>query len=153
MVPRAATHRGESSVLRLCCQVETGAADGNPGVTVPGKLAEFWRHASGARLFEDTEYGQWGLVLLSPDEAVRETEEFRKDRARDYVDGDLIVGLFLGDQDLLLVRCDPEVEDFERVLVALPLDTRIDWYEAAPNLSVFLEKYERAEGAKYWEEE
>jgi hypothetical protein len=114
-------------------------------------LAEFWLFASSAKLFEDVDYGQWGLVLFGPDQAAIETRKFRDDRKNDCVAGDLIVGRFLGDQDLLLVRCDPDAFDFERVKIVLPLDIRTDWYDVAPNLGGFLEEYEREEGAKFWE--
>ena len=119
---------------------------------VPPSLAEFWTVAAGARLFEDVMYGQWGLVLLSPDAARARTADFVKRRPRDALPGDLIVGHFSGDQELLLVRCDPGVPDYSQVLVALPLDRREDWYQAASDFGAFLIEYERAQGAKFWEE-
>jgi hypothetical protein len=120
-------------------------------VEVPESLQELWGEASGARLFEDSEYGQWGLVLLAPGVAAKRTNEFREERASQCRPGDLILGEFLGDQELLLVRCDRTSPDFGHVVVVLPLDDREDWDDVAPSVADFLEEYERAEGAKYWE--
>lgn len=150
-VPRAATHRGEPTSFRLRCEVEAPIARSDRGVGVSSDLTEFWMLANSAKLFEDVDYGQWGLVLFGPDQAAIETSKFCDDRQNDCVPGDLIVGRFLGDQDLLLVRCDPDAFDFGRVKVVLPLDIRADWYDVAANFGSFLENYEREEGDKYWE--
>jgi hypothetical protein len=149
---RSAIHRGERTEFRFECSVEPGPALGDAGVAMPTSLAEFWNATAGARLFEDKRYGQWGLVLLSPQDARARTRAFADERRRDALFGDLVAGEFLGDQDLLFIRCDPASEDFGRVQVAMPLDSRDDWYDAAPDLGTFLEQYERAQGAKYWEE-
>jgi hypothetical protein len=58
---------------------------------------------------------------------------------------------FLGDLDLVVIRSDPGQADFGHVLVALPIDPRSFWYEAASGLAEFLEKYAAAEGDKFWE--
>lgn len=150
--PRTATHRGEITPLELRCSLEEAPATSEAHMPLPAELAEFWRDSGGARLFEDTTYGQWGLVLLGRDAAADRTEMFVEERLRDARPGDLVVGEFLGDQDLLLVRCDQEASDFGSVLVALPLDGREDWYVLAPSLTAFLEEFEQEEGAKYWEE-
>ncbi|MEA5456296.1 hypothetical protein SPF06_16285 [Sinomonas sp. JGH33] len=42
------------------------------------------------------------------------------------------------------------LRDEDEVLVALPLDSRRDWYRAAPSLAEFLMKYREALGNKYW---
>jgi hypothetical protein len=60
--------------------------------------------------------------------------------------GDLVVGQFLGDQDLLIA------DDAGAVLVALPLDGRADWYRPARNIAAFLGQYVTANGAKFWEQ-
>lgn len=116
----------------------------------PPDLIEFWKRSSFARLFEDQEYGQWGLVILSPEEAAEETAFYQERRRKDFFKGDLVIGTFLGDQDLLVLRCDPACDDFGKVLVALPLDPREDWYVAAGTLVEFLDQYARGGGEKYW---
>ena len=144
-------HNGNPTPFPLSCAIGASPASGQPGIDVPAPLAEFWRFAGTARLFEDTAYGQWGLVLFSPEEATERTRAFRRERLLDYVSGDLIIGEFLGDSDLLLIRCDDEDDDYGHLLAALPIDTRENWFHAAGDFEVFLDKYEKAEGAKYWE--
>lgn len=95
----------------------------------PRPLAEFWEKAGGARLFEDVRFGQWGLVLFSPSGSLRATSRYRDERAGDAATGDLIVGEFLGDQELLLVRCDPGASDWGAVIRAenpLPSEPRAE---------------------------
>jgi len=153
-VPRSAIHQGEPTFFQLRCVVDEPASSSTtrPEFQIPEELDEFWCVSAGARLFEDAEYGQWGLVLLGPHEVSTETERFHSSRPNDFVEGDLILGRFLGDQDLLLMRCNPEERDFGQLLIALPIDTRRNWYRPASNLADFLEAYEQAEGAKYWED-
>lgn len=149
--PRSIIRHGKSTMFRFQCSFESGPITGDAGIAVPKTLQAFWNFAKSARLFEDVEYGQWGLVLMSPKTAATRTKDFANVRAKESLPGDLVVGEFLGDQDLLLLRCDPEAEDFGRVLVALPLDSREDWYDVSPDLDAFLLAYERAQGAKFWE--
>lgn len=119
---------------------------------IPASLGEFWSIARMARPFEDQEYGQWGLELIPPEESARATNRFRARRPRDFRKGDLIVGRFIGDLELLVVRCNPLAGDFGHVLVALPLDPRQEWYTAAESFAAFLDRYARAGGDKYWTE-
>jgi hypothetical protein len=151
--PRPVLHPGSKTPALLQCSVERVAGvEPAPGAApLVGDLAELRRHARSARLFVDSRYGQWGLVLLSPERSREATEAFRTRRARDHREGDLVVGEFLGDSDLLLVRADPHEPDAGKVIVALPLDPRAEWYAPAASLREFLERFERAEGAKYWE--
>lgn len=117
----------------------------------PDDLRDFWRIAREAQLFEDTTYGQWGLHLLSPSESMRATHKFQIARERDSRPYDLVVGEFLGDSELLLVRCNLSELDYGQVWVALPLDRREEWFRAATSFEVFLESYVDARGAKFWE--
>jgi hypothetical protein len=122
-----------------------------PGVEVPDDVLRFWREAAWARLFEDATYGQWGLEILAPGAARAETERQQLARKREFIQGDLVLGRFLGDSDLLIVRSDKAQSDFGRVLVALPLDPRRDWCPVASSFEDFLSKYASAFGDKYWE--
>jgi hypothetical protein len=116
----------------------------------PDDLAMFWGLARSARLFEDEQYGQWGLEVLDPQQACSATTACRAQRKKDFIDGDLVIGKFLGDSDLLLIRCDPSTTDFGSVLVAPPLDPRLDWYQVSHSFAVFLEKYVATSGDKFW---
>jgi hypothetical protein len=102
-------------------------------------------------LFQDIEYGQWGFVLWSPDQTMVRHRRFVQRRPREFVAGDLIVGEFLGDEDLLVVRGDPAREDFGTVLVALPMDPRAVWPRVAMSTLDFLMSFVDAKGEKYWE--
>ena len=116
----------------------------------PGDLSEFWRIARSAKLFEDKVYGQWGLSILDPANAVAATEKLRARRFRDYVLDDLVVGRFIGDSDLLIIRCDPSSSDFGTILVATPIDPRHQWHRISKSFARFLDTYIKAGGAKYW---
>lgn len=98
---------------------------------VPAELRQLWLTSRNARLFEDTEYGQWGLALLSPKEAAARTLEFRTARSEDAMPADIVCGEFLGDSDLLILSGN--------------------WYRPAPTLLSFLAQYREALGEKYWE--
>jgi len=120
-----------------------------PDRRLPEQLVEAWSIAREARLFADTEYGQWGLVLLSPAASAERTETERRSRPDQYYLGDLVIGEFLGDQELV-VLADGD-GDAGRVLIALPLDDRADWDLAAADLGEFLQSYFAHAGDKYWE--
>jgi hypothetical protein len=121
-----------------------------PGYVCPNDLKNFWRIACTARLFEDKEYGQWGLEILTPQDAVEATSHTESYPQRDFIPGDLVIGRFIGDSDLLVIRCDESKDDFGRIIVANPIDPRSDWDQAAYSLCDFLERYSNAGGAKYW---
>lgn len=116
----------------------------------PTDLVDFWKIARSAKLFEDKSYGQWGLEILDPSSAAMATGKLRDRRFRDYVLGDLVIGRFLGDSDLLVIRCDPSSSDFGNVLVAPPVDPRHEWYQVAESLAAFLDMFIRSGGDKLW---
>ena len=62
---------------------------------------------------------------------------------------DIVLGEFLGDQELLVLA--PSETGRRRVLIALPLDSRADWLGAAPDVGEFLGRYFDSAGDKYWE--
>ncbi len=150
--PRPATHRGLATAFRLRCSMESRRYPIEVDYRLPPELRDFWARVRSARLFEDVDYGHWGLVLFSPADAEHETAAFHEDRRRDSRAGDLVVGRFLGDQDLMIVRTDPAADDCGQVLCALPLDRRADWYTPARSLDAFLRAFFEAEGAKFWED-
>ena len=119
-----------------------------PAAVLLGELRSFWLASRSARLFEDIDYGQWGLRILTPQESLERTTVARTDRPVEYRSTDLIVGEFLGDQELLVLDL---ADQSSGLLVALPLDERTGWYEVAPSLSDFLFEYLAAIGEKFWE--
>lgn len=87
--------------------------------SIPDDLYEFWGHARRGVLFLDAVHGQWGLEFLSPTDAREETTRAQETRRKTYLRGDLIIGLFRGDSDKLIVRCDRSSTDYGHVTVAL----------------------------------
>lgn len=114
------------------------------GMDVAAEARAFWAICGEARLCEDADYGQWGLVVLSPESSAQRTAKERHDRSSEIHESDVIIGAFLGDQELLILTC-------EGVLVARPLDQRSTWPRVAASLTEFLETYFREGGDKYWE--
>jgi hypothetical protein len=121
------------------------------GITLPFTIINLWNQTSGLRLFEDITYGQWGLILLSPNQIITEQEKRIAQRKSDFRPGDLIIGEFLGDADLLILRCDATSPDFGNVMIALPLDSREEWDLAGLTLESFLNQLIAANGDKFWE--
>ncbi len=139
-----------ASPLRLQCTLAPPAPPGEierawPERPLPADIVEAWSICRQARLFEDADYGQWGLHLLTPDASAKRTEHELAQRPNDYNSDDIVIAEFLGDQDLLVFDHDGSV------LVALPLDPRNDWFRPTPSLGDFLERYVSSTGAKYWE--
>lgn len=123
---------------------EVGAAWGEATRLPPG-VAEMWTAMRSARLFEDVEYGQWGLELLSPEASFERSTYERTWRDDGVVDDDVVIGAFLGDQEVVVVDRNGAV------LIALPLDPRTDWFRPASDLVEFLDMYVAADGMKFWE--
>lgn len=116
----------------------------------PPDLKDFWAIARTAKLFEDRLFGQWGLEILDPGRSAELTADCLASRARDFLAGDLVIGRFLGDSDLLVVRTDDSRQDYGEILVALPLDPRGDWDRVAGSFREFLVRYVESGGDKYW---
>jgi SMI1 / KNR4 family (SUKH-1) len=120
-------------------------------VTLPDELIHFWNHAAGLRLYEDVSYGQWGLTIWSPEEVLTEhPRRITQRREEDILKGDLIIGELIGDLDLPILRCDPRLDDFGKLLIALPIVPRGDWPVVAPSLTEFLERTAISVEYKYW---
>lgn len=150
--PKLAVQHGRPTRVPLACdfsfqlsKLKTEWQD------IPKDLAKFWEYCVEAKLFVDVTYGQWGLEIYSTKAAVLQTNNYRLDRPTDCATGDLIVGHFIGDQDLLMVRTDRNSLDYGEVIVISPLDPRAEWYKAANTFKDFLKIYCQSEGAKFWE--
>ncbi len=144
----------QNNPFKLACRLadpalpeDVNAAWGNE--ELPNELMQLWRLASGARLYEDVDYGQWGLEILSPEQSALRTRRERETRPEAFGSDDFVVGEFLGDQDLLVLVSSGVGE--RRVLVALPLDARPAWYSAGADLGDFIARYVETGGDKYWE--
>lgn len=145
--------KGEESFFKFKCTFFEGV--GNEfesfNIAIPQDLKDFYKISNGARLFEDTEYGQWGMNLFSLDELHRATEDYKHNREDEAMTGDLIIGDFLGDSDLLLIRIDEKMLDYGKVAIVNPIYKRPDWYWLDIDFLDFIEKYASSNGGKFWE--
>jgi hypothetical protein len=136
--------------LRLVCKLAPPLTRGEimaawPGRSLRSELFELWTTCGEAELFADIDHGQWGLRLFSPADSAARTKLEHGERSTELDRGDIVLGEFLGDRDLLVIDGSGEL------LVALPLDYRSDWSRAAASLGQFLTSYVAAEGEKFWE--
>ena len=157
-VPHRAVHRGELIKFALHCLFDPqGASDAelkSVSAQIPADLERFWRKAASARLFEDVAYGQWGLEIFRPEDSMARTKKNETHhRPGDFSSGDLVIGRFLGDSDLLVIRTDRLTEDYGSILIASSLDPRSDWYLAARSLEDFLVELQNTSGDKFWEQD
>ena len=120
-----------------------------PGERIPEELLALWRHCRTARLYVDVDYGQWGLVLLDPVASSVRTAQARRNQPERFEADDVVLGSFLGDQELVVLA--PAERGHRRVLIARPLDPRAHWPGVAQDLVSFLVAYRAASGDKYWE--
>lgn len=139
--------------FRLRCRLEAPASPAeiySAQITnMPEELLSFWKLCREAWLFEDVDYGQWGLHILSPAQSTERTALERSLRSHEFTPEDVVFGEFLGDQELVVFS--PSEGHGALILIALPLDPRQDWYRAATELSTFLALYANHSGDKYWE--
>lgn len=63
-----------------------------------------------------------------------ETGKLRDRRFRNYVSGDLVIDRFLGEADLLIIRCNSSYIDFGKELVAPPIVPRHEWCKVFESL-------------------
>lgn len=119
-------------------------------LSLPPTFKEFHSFTNGAELFKDELYGQWGLKLYNIDELDHESNYHKNQRTQDFILGDIIVGEFYGDSDLLLLRADPKSTDFGYIYVVLPLDDRKDWYLVSRSFEEFLHQFVLHQGNKFW---
>jgi hypothetical protein len=119
------------------------------GHGLPSDALDLWVACREARLFEGVDYGQWGLPLLAPSASAIRTAQEREARPADLRPDDIVLGEFLGDQELLVLA--PSETGRRRILIAHPLDSRADWFGVAQDLGDFLEWYFDHAGDKYWE--
>jgi hypothetical protein len=119
---------------------------------VPESLRTFWDITEKAHLFKEFTYGQWGLEIKSPYEALHfHAEEIKNGyRKDDFRPGEFIFGRFIGDCDLLFISCAPD-ETHGNVMVALSIEPRRMWPVVASDFSEFLFNYSKYEGDMYWQ--
>ncbi|MFJ9863702.1 hypothetical protein [Streptomyces sp. NPDC101165] len=146
---------GSDDGLELECSVAgpasveeiQGAWDGE---ALPAEVLELWAECREAELFADVVYGQWGMRVLTPRRSAEVLDFQKQDRPGDFTAGDIVIAEFLGDLELLVFA--PSEEGDRKVMVALELDPRADWYSVGASLREFFQKYLDAQGKKFWEQ-
>ena len=119
------------------------------GIKVPDEMVTLWDLCAGMLLYEDSEYGQSGLEVFAPVDAVKVNRKYRDDDERAFA-GDLVFGRFLGDLELAIFRTDQTATDCGTIVIAAEIDRRPKWYTAARSLEEFLVRFMDAKGEKYW---
>lgn len=120
-------------------------------IKLPRELVSLWDLVSELRIYEDINYGQWGLLIWSPHKTLLSQSTTVEAIGQQLLPGDLVVGEFRGDLDRVLLRCDPKSTDFGHVIIVDPIDERNDWRTVAHSLSEFLERFLLYPAEKYWE--
>jgi hypothetical protein len=121
-------------------------------VKLPEEIKLLWSRASELRLHEDVNYGQWGCVLWSPiDVVARHRQACDQRRSEDFRPGDVIVGEFRGDTDLVVLRCDSSQKDYGRIVIALAMDSRNEWPCVSSSLVDFVLTFLSQPDKKFWE--
>lgn len=149
-----AIHRGKQTPFKLKCLFLAKGKDNdilNALGQVPSDYKSFLLISNGALLFVDDEYGQWGLELFPADTIRKETNLYESERSECKRKGDLIIGRFMGDSDLLLLRCDANSDDFGHVIIVNAIDPREYWSDVANGFYSFMQQLSEAQGNKYWE--
>jgi hypothetical protein len=122
------------------------------GVKLPQENKLLWARASELRLNEDATYGQWGCILWSPVEVVARHKKATDWRGLDnFRPGDVIIGEFRGDTDLVVLRCDPSQDDYGNIIIALGIDPRGEWPFAASSITDFVLQFLSHSERKFWE--
>jgi hypothetical protein len=144
---------GGGNPFKIECRIGAGASPAEldqvaPATAATAELRQLWTASREAWLFVDAEYGQWGLHMLSPGDSAARTASMRAERPDDIRPDDVVLGEFLGDSELLVYA--PAEQGARRLLIALPLDGRADWFGAGSSVAEVLARLRDADGDKYW---
>jgi hypothetical protein len=122
------------------------------GVKLPQENELLWSRVSELRLNEDVTYGQWGCILWSPVEVVARHKQASDWRGPDnFRAGDVIIGEFRGDTDLVVLRCDPSKRDYGKIVIALAIDPGGEWPFVASSITDFVLQFLSHTEKKFWE--
>jgi SMI1 / KNR4 family (SUKH-1) len=133
-------------------QWESAAIEAALRIRLPEELVALWNKASQIRLYDDVNYGQWGCILWSPSEVIdRHRYSYGWRGPGEFRPGDLIIGEFRGDTDMVVLRCDPSQQDFGSVVIALGNDPRDEWPHVAASIAEFMTAYLSHPDKKFWE--
>lgn len=119
-------------------------------VTLPQELDLFWAEVEEVFIKVEQNYGQDGFKTISPNRIVDVNQFYQRDRPNTFRKGDLVVGIFKGLQDLLLMRCDPNSNDFGDIVIRLPIDPSHKWPTVGHSLVDFCDQYIQRSKVPFW---
>lgn len=122
------------------------------GFEIPDQLAQLWDLCGGMMLYGDDLWCPGGLMICPPsaEELFRLNSDYQDRKSDSTALGDLIVGEFRSDLELVLIRCDRSDADYGSIMIVAEMDPRPDWKRVALSIEEFLIKYMDAHGEKYW---
>lgn len=122
------------------------------GFEIPNQLAQLWDLCGGMMLYGDDLWCPGGLVICAPcvEELFRLNSDYQDRKSDSTAPGDLIIGEFRSDLELVLIRCDRNNTDCGSILIVAEMEPRPDWKRVAFSIEEFLIKYMDAHGEKYW---
>ncbi|MCU0339771.1 MAG: hypothetical protein MUE30_07790, partial [Spirosomaceae bacterium] len=109
---------------------------------------EFYYEANGGLFFKDIEFEQWGMRIYSFDE-LEIMNQYVRTWKENLLEEDLVVGEFLGDLDLVIISKNSNYSN--KVIIAIPIYSRDDWFFLDMNFMEFIERYISSSGEKFWE--
>lgn len=113
-------------------------------ILIPNDLKSFYQRIGYAELFVDGMYGQSGIRIFNPYQALQATEIMKNEEGIELLKDELIIGNFIGDTDRILLSNN-------MITILLPIYTRQDWLHTCLTFDRFLEKVIVNKGEKYWE--
>ena len=120
-------------------------------VQLPDELVKFWKVCNGIELFCDQNYGQWGLILFSPQQILSATKMQKEIYEDNILETDIVIGKLKGDSEFPILRCDPTQEDFGHIIIGMPAYSRNEWSRVANSLEEFIHKFIESPLKIYWE--
>ncbi|MCU0405099.1 MAG: hypothetical protein MUE99_11185 [Chitinophagaceae bacterium] len=111
---------------------------------LPNDLKVFYQNLGYAELFVDGMYGQSGIRLYNPYQALQATQMIELEEGIELLNNELIIGDFIGDSDRILLSEN-------KVSIILPMYNREDWLHTGYSFEEFLAKILDCNGEKYWE--
>jgi len=145
--PTEIFYKGRGKKLHLYCLFDNNGVEifDNFSPKVPADLIRFWRISESAQLFKDV-YEGGGLQILSPKLCVIESQG----RAEP---NELVIGLFLGELDFLIMNCDAGSKGFGEITIGNDRRDRSKWPKVAATFFDFLSMYSTTYGEKFWDNE
>lgn len=128
------------------------AAERELGISLPNSYKRFLRQNDGCVLYEDREFGQWGVQVYGTSHLAAENARLREENSDDWIASYLVFARMLGESDVLVIdlgRPTPQGEDY----VVLDGDANllpVEWPVAARDFGTFIDHLVCAQGAKYW---